>query len=411
MHGLGYKPCRADQDLWYKEQVRPEDGLAYYSYILLYVDDALVIHHDAMSELNKIDYFFGLKPTSVGDPDIYLGGKLRKVRMPNQVTCWALSPSKYVQAAVANVERHLAKRYDGRKLAKKANGPLPTNYRPEVDVSPELNADDANYYQQQIGILRWMVELGRIDINGEVSMLSSHVAMPREGHMEALFHMYAYLKIKHNSRMAFDPTYPDIDLDNFPDHDWTEFYGDVQEPMPPMMPEPRGKEVDLRIFVDSDHAGDAKLRRSRTSFYIFLNMAPIVWYSKKQATVETSVFGAEFVAMKVAMETCRGIRYKLRMMGVPLSGPTYIYGDNMSVIHNTQTPESTLKKKSNEICYHAVRESVAMNESRTGHISSEMNPADLGSKLVPPGAKRDRLVDMVLYDTHTGNSLHELEKL
>ena len=116
------------------------------------------------------------------------------------------------------------------------------------------------------------------------------------------------------------------------------------------------------------------------------------------------------MAMKVSMETARGLRYKLRMMGVPLSGPTYIYGDNMSVIHNTQTPESTLKKKSNEICYHAVRESVAMGESLVGHISSENNPADLGSKLIPPGAKRDRLVDMVLYDTHTGDTLHLLKK-
>jgi len=411
MHELGYKPCRADNDLWYKPQVRPDDGFEYYSYVLLYVDDALVIHHDALSELNKIDYFFGMKESSVGDPDVYLGGKLRQVRLPNGVTCWTLSPSKYVQAAVKNAEKYLAERYNGRKLAKKANGPMRSDYKPELDVSPELNADDASYFQSQIGILRWMVELGRVDIMAEVSVLSSHIAMPREGHLDAVFHLYAYLKIKHNSRMAFDPTYPDIDLENFPEHDWQEFYGDVKEALPPDMPMPRGREVDLRIFVDSDHAGDAKTRRSRTCFYIYLNMAPIVWYSKKQATIETSVFGAEFVAMKVAMETCRGIRYKLRMMGVPIAGPTYIHGDNMSVIHNTQTPESTLKKKSNEICYHAVRESVAMGESRTGHIRSEDNPADLGSKLVPPGAKRDRLVDMVLYDTHTGDSLHELEKL
>ena len=98
-------------------------------------------------------------------------------------------------------------------------------------------------------------------------------------------------------------------------------------------------------------------------------------------------------------------------MGVPLDEPTWTYGDNMSVIHNTQTPESTLKKKSNEICYHAIRESVAMAETRTGHIRSDQNPADLGSKLIPPGPKQDRLIDMVLYDTHTGDTLHELETI
>jgi hypothetical protein len=65
-------------------------------------------------------------------------------------------------------------------------------------------------------------------------------------------------------------------------------------------------------------------------------MAPIVWHSKKQAMIETSVFGAEFIAMKQGMEALRGLHYKLRVMGVSVSGPSYIYGDNMSVIHNTQ---------------------------------------------------------------------------
>ena len=91
----------------------------------------------------------------------------------------------------------------------------------------------------------------------------------------------------------------------------------------------------------------------------------IVWYSKHQATIETSVFGAEFVAMKQGMEALRGLRYKLA-----ISGPSYIYGDNMSVIHNTQYPESVLKKKSNSICYHTICEAVAMGECVTGHISA-----------------------------------------
>ena len=80
------------------------------------------------------------------------------------------------------------------------------------------------------------------------------------------------------------------------------------------------------------------------------------------------MFGAEFVNMKQGMEYVRGLRYKLQMMGLIISGPTFVYGNNMSVIHNTQRPESTLQKKSNSICYHAMRESVAIGESLTGHI-------------------------------------------
>ena len=98
------------------------------------------------------------------------------------------------------------------------------------------------------------------------------------------------------------------------------------------------------------------------------------------------------------MEALRGLRYKLRMMGVPLSGTSYIYGDNMSVIHNTQRPESTLKKKSNSICYHAVREAVAMGECLTGHVRSTDNPSDLCTKVISGGTKRNNLVSMILYD-------------
>jgi hypothetical protein len=158
--------------------------------------------------------------------------------------------------------------------------------------------------------------------------------------------------------------------------------------------------VQLRLFVDSDHAGEELTRRSRTGYIIYMNSAAILWHSKQQGTDETSVFGAKFVAMKTGNEASRGLRYKLRMMGIPLDGPTYIFGDNMSVIHNTQRPESVLKKKSilAICCYHFMRESVAMGECLTAHIrSDEDNPTDLCTKIMARGQKRDRLVDMVLH--------------
>ena len=91
----------------------------------------------------------------------------------------------------------------------------------------------------------------------------------------------------------------------------------------------------MRCFVDADHASDSITRRSRTGFVIYLNTAPIYWYSKKQTTVETSSFGSEFVAMKQCTEYVRGRRYRMRMMGIPVLGPTYVYGDNQSVLYNT----------------------------------------------------------------------------
>jgi hypothetical protein len=202
----------------------------------------------------------------------------------------------------------------------------------------------------------------------------------------------------HNARVVFDPTYPAVDMGNFIKTDWKSMYGDVKEMIPSDAYFPRGKEVDLRLFVDYDHAGEQFTRGSRTGFVIYLNMAAIVWFSKRQPTVESSVFGAEFVAMQNGIETCRGLRYKLRMMGVALTGPTFVYEDNMYVGHNTQRPESVLKKKSNSICYHAVRETSAMGESIIGHVPSVDNPADICAKVVPGGQKRNHLICLLLHD-------------
>lgn len=125
-------------------------------------------------------------------------------------------------------------------------------------------------------------------------------------------------------------------MTSFKECEWKQYYGNVTEAIPPNAYDPRGEEVNKRfLFVDSNYAGDQCTRRSRTGFIVYLDLlAPITWFLEKQFTIETSVFGAEFTAMKHGMETLWGVRYKLRMMGVPLSGPSFIYGDNMSVIHN-----------------------------------------------------------------------------
>jgi hypothetical protein len=114
-----------------------------------------------------------------------------------------------------------------------------------------------------------------------------------------------------------------------------EFYGDVCEAVPPDMPESLGKEVDLRMICDSNHAGCKQTRRSWTGILIYCNLALIIWVSKQQPTILTFVFGAEFVAMKHGIQALRGLRYKLCMMGMPLIGPSFIYGNNKSQLTNS----------------------------------------------------------------------------
>jgi hypothetical protein len=210
--------------------------------------------------------------------------------------------------------------------------------------------------------------------------------------------VFTYLGLHHNARVVFDPTYPSVDMGTFIKSEWKSLYGDAEEMIPSDAPVPCGKDVDLHLCVDSDHAGEQLTRRSRTGFVIYLNMAHIMWFSKRRPFVESSVFGAECVMMNNGIETCRGLRYKLRMMGVTLSGPTFVYGDNMSVVHNTHLPESVLKKTSNSICYHAERESAAMGESIIGHVPSVDYPADICTNVVSGGQKQNHLIHLLLHD-------------
>ena len=93
-----------------------------------------------------------------------------------------------------------------------------------------------------------------------------------------------------------------------------------------------------------------------------LNLSLVHWMSKKQTSIELSLFGSEFIAMKQCCECLHGLRHKLRMMGMPCTDPVLIHGDNKLVLCNTSTPDSTLKKKSQSIACHFVREGAARDE-------------------------------------------------
>ena len=126
-----------------------------------------------------------MKPGAIAQPDTYLGEKIKPVKMPDGSTVWAQSASHYCQEAVKNVEQWLDKR--DMKLGGKADTPMATTYRPELDVSPELNKEEASWYQSAIGVLGWWaIELGRYYIVTEVSMLASHMALPQRGHLYAV---------------------------------------------------------------------------------------------------------------------------------------------------------------------------------------------------------------------------------
>ncbi len=111
--------------------------------------------------------------------------------------------------------------------------------------------------------------------------------------------------------MVFDDEEIRWNDNDFVSYDWTDFYNDAHESIPPNAPEPRGKSIQINVFVDANHARNRVNCRLHTGILIFLNKAPIVWYSKAQTTVESSTFGSEFVSMRIATDLVEGLRYKL----------------------------------------------------------------------------------------------------
>ena len=106
--------------------------------------------------------------------------------------------------------------------------------------------------------------------------------------------------------------------------------------------------------MNADHAKNTLTRRSRTRYIVLLNSAPIYWFSEKNASVEMSTFGSEFMTMKQATEYLRGLRYTLQMFGIPVDEPALVYGDNQLVLVNSSMPASTPKKKVQAISFHFV---------------------------------------------------------
>ena len=127
-----------------------------------------------------------------------------------------------------------------------------------------------------------------------------------------------------------------------------------------------------------------------------MNKSPIHWYSKRQPTVEASTFGAEFRAMKIAVEMVESLRYKLRMFGVPIDGAAAVFCDNEAVYKNTVMPESVLKKKHHSIAYHRCREAVANKTIKVAKEGTETNLSDVFTKLMS-APRRRFLLDRFTY--------------
>lgn len=136
----------------------------------------------------------------------------------------------------------------------------------------------------------------------------------------------------------------------------------------------------ISCFVEANHVGNRITCHSHTGIILFCNPAPIIWFAKCQNTVETSTFGSEFIAARIAVKLIESLCYKLHMFGIPIDGPANKFCDNNGVVINSTHPESTLKKKHNAIAYHRTREAVVANTVRIAKEDSRTNIVDFLTK-------------------------------
>ena len=198
--------------------------------------------------------------------------------------------------------------------------PFSEEYHPELDTSELLSPPEISKYKSLIGSGNWLITLGRFDVQYAISSLSQYSMVSRHGHIVALHHVFGYLA-KYPSAMIL------IDIDDAPirsecvvtkGQNWIEFYPDAEEDVPVDALDPIGNKAKIAVFVDADHASNKVTRRSVTGLVLLLNNTPLVWVSKRQKTVESSTYGSDLFAARVAIDLIIEMRYKLRMLGVTL---------------------------------------------------------------------------------------------
>ena len=365
---LKFFPSKADPDLWMRNQGD------HYEYIGVYVDDLIIASKHPKDIIREVEHYYILK--GVGVPEFYLGADVGKVKGPfnlkGETTTW--SAKTYLKNVCDKIEKLMGP-------LRSYSHPMDPNYRPEIDDSPLLSEDEVAKYRMLIGTGQWVISLGRFDVMYAVVSMARYSSAPREGHTKAMLRVFGYLKAYMKGKIVFDTRDLEIKEADFVEPSlWTEMYPNALEEIPKDVPEPKMRPVSITAYFDASLGCDLVTGRSMTGVLLFINSTILKWYSKRQNTVETSTYGSELVAGKIATEMIMEFRYKLRMLGIPVDGPSILLGDNLSMVKNCTLPSSTLKKRHNALAYHRVREAVAAKVIMLGHCSTNDNLADCLTK-------------------------------
>ena len=367
---MGFVPSKADYDLWMRQRGD------HYEYVAVLVDDLLVFSREPETIIGPLEDLYKYELKGVGEPEYYSGADMK---LNPETQLWEMSAKSYLQGVCDRIEKLLEVKL------KSYGSPLIKDDHPEADTTDFLVGDEITKYQMLVGCAQWAVTLGRYDIQYAVNTLARFGMKPREGHLKRMLRVFGYLKSFIKARTVFDPSSPNLDCFNYVENDWAGLYAGSEEDIDPKAPEPLSElELDQTVLMDASHGGDLDTRKSVSAYVKVLGKTVVKTYSKRQHTVETSTYGSELVAARVAVEAVLAMRYKLRMLGVKVTKPAVILCDNMSVVHQMQLPSSALKKKHLSLAWHRCREAVSLSIVKFAHIGSKWNMADLGTKAKGP---------------------------
>ena len=375
---MGFVPTRYDRDVWMRLR-ESNDG---YDYICTHVDDFKIVGKDPSKWMRRIEQTFLVKES--GPRDYYLGNNYK---YHDGLNVWTYGCDTYTAEALRRVEAEFG-------ILAKEKTAMPTKdeqTHPETDTSPLLGLDDHRKYQMLLGMLQWMVTIGRPDLCHAITSLNRFGSCPREFHLELAIRVFGYLKTFPTRQIAIDSRPLELGERDDPSRKiftpgFLEDYPDAREELDSGFPRPFGETLQTAICVDSDHAHDLKTRRSITGLIAFVGSTPVVWYSKRQGSIASSTYSAEFSALRTATEEAQALRYMLRCLGIPIandgSNPTLLFGDNFSVIQNARDFEADLKKKHVAISFHTVREAVAAGVVEPVWLKGKWNISDIMTKQI-----------------------------
>ena len=321
MHDMGFNPSPADPDVWMR------DAGDVYKYLVVYVDDLIAVMKDPKAffdELQRSPHNYTLK--GLTEPRYHLGADY--FRDKDGKLCFGAQT--YVKCLLTNFESLY------RELPCKEKSPLAKNDHPELDTTDFCTPDDIAKFHSIIGACQWMITLCCSDIAQAIMSLNCFRQSPHIGHVERLTHIIGYIHHFPHAAIHFRTDIPDHETifgDTPITHEWMHtIYGNVTEDIPPDMLTPKGRPIHLTTFVDANLMHDLVTSHSCGGILHFLNQTPIDWFTKHQKQVETATYGSEFMATHQAIEQIMDLCYTLRMFGVPLDGPSWLFGDNRSVV-------------------------------------------------------------------------------